>query len=146
MQTALQMKQRRDTRAEKCVKDAVKWTPALVERERELIRQGIVTARNAKGEPDPVLALARKLACAPTTIASLLYRPPKVVAADVYLGLAELYEAECERQISKYASERAEVRTRTRLGTLMVSAADRLVGSIAPEGRRPLGEDEGDRS
>ena len=102
--------------AEGCVSDASIWASSCVASERE------------RGEEDPIATVARRARVSRNAIWSLLYRPPKRVAADVYLALGSLYERECARQAERYAAERAVTQAKTRIGQALLRASDRLSG------------------
>lgn len=96
------------------VQDASDWAGSLVRLERE------------RGHPDPISVVARQGRVSKNAIWSLVYRPPKKVAADVYFAIAQLYERECARQAEKYEAERARTEAKTRLGAALMETVDRL--------------------
>lgn len=98
------------------VQDASEWASSLVRAERD------------RGHPDPIASVAREGRVAKHTIWSLLYRPPKKVAAEVYFAMGQLYERECARQAERYAAERKRTEAKTRFGAALLRAADRLAG------------------
>lgn len=96
------------------VEDASQWASSLARIERE------------RGHPDPISSVARQSRVSKSAIWSLVYRPPKKVAADVYFAVGQLYERECARQAERYAAERTRTEAKTRLGATLMRAADRL--------------------
>lgn len=134
MQTALQTTQDFPT-AKECVDRCRDWLEPIIERERELIRSGLVRERDSRGEPDAIGGVAAQAKCPRTSLWSLLYRPPKTVPSHLYLALKHLYEVERARQNNLYARERAAAAAPTGFGRYFVRAADALVGEIDATGR-----------
>lgn len=58
---------------------------------------------------------------------ALRYRPPKTIAADLYLRLCEAYRAECERQMWKLQHELDQTKTITGADHAALDAASALV-------------------
>ena len=96
------------------VEETIRWAKAAVRDE----------ARFPGDYKPAVERVARKAGVSRGLLWSLLYRPPKSIAVEAYEALA-IYTNEQER---KYRQERAEVAPKTRLGRLLVRAADALVG------------------
>ena len=94
------------------VQDASEWASELVRVERE------------RGHPDPISAVAREGRVTKSAVWSLLYRPPKKVAAELYFAMGQLYERECARQAERYAVERKRTEAKTRFGAALLRAAD----------------------
>ena len=108
------------------VLDAAKWAAALV------------VVLRAQGAEDAVGVLARKARVSRHSVWSLLYRPPKSVATEIYMALGSLYAAECERQSARYSEERAATAAKTWVGRALLRAGDSLageqIGSLRDEG------------
>jgi len=62
---------------------------------------------------------------------SLRYRPPKTIAADLYLRLCEAYRAECERQMWKLQHELDQTKTIAGADHAALDAATALVAEGA---------------
>lgn len=100
--------------AEACVIEASAWASSCVAAER------------SQGAEDPIARVARRARVSRNAIWALVYRPPKRVAAEIYLALGSLYADECGRQAERYAAERAATEAKTRLGRALVRSADAL--------------------
>ena len=98
------------------VQDASEWAGSLVRFERD------------RGHPDPVASVARHTSVPKGAVWSLIYRPPKKVAVDVYLALGALYASECAAQSARYSQERDQTQAKTRLGRALMRTANRLSG------------------
>ena len=91
-----------------------------------------VVFERARGVDDPFKVVATRARVTRNAVWSLVYRPPKTVAANVYLALGGLYENECGKQAERYAAERAATQAKTKLGRALLRTADRMAGAEFP--------------
>ena len=113
-----------------------------VEEARDWARALVTSEQRTAGEVEQAIRnVARRERLSRGTLWSLLYRPPKRIAAEIYFALGRAYELECERQMRRFEIEREKTAPKTRLGAALVRAADALAGET---GEGLNGADEND--